>query len=123
MKLRKGCTNNWRKQYKKEWDNETLLEYYAVLFFNLQEGKDVNDEWMNVKKEILQRMETNIYSTAMSALSHSVSLMEAQKDKDMIRASFHNILGKVDILHICGIISDEEKQFWEDRVYKAYGFE
>ena len=68
-------------------------------------------------------METNIYSTAMSALSHSVSLMEAQKDKDMIRASFHNILGKVDILHICGIISDEEKQFWEDRVYKAYGFE
>ena len=112
-----------KSNIKKEWDNETLLEYYAVLFFNLQEGKDVNDEWMDVKKEILQRMEKNIYSTAMSALSQSVSLMEAQKDKDMIRASFHNILGKVDILHICGIISDEEKQFWEDRVYKAYGFE
>ena len=57
-----------KSNIKKEWDNETLLEYYAVLFFNLQEGKDVNDEWMDVKKEILQRMEKNIYSTAKYSL-------------------------------------------------------
>ena len=46
-------------------------------------------------------------------------MQEAQKDKDMIRAYFHSILGKIEILHICGIVSDEEKQFWEDRVYKV----
>lgn len=40
-----------KSNIKKEWDNETLLEYYAVLFFNLQEGKDVNDEWMDVKRK------------------------------------------------------------------------
>ena len=39
-----------KSNIKKEWDNETLLEYYAVLFFNLQEGKDVNDEWMDKRK-------------------------------------------------------------------------
>ena len=39
-----------KSNIKKEWDNETLLEYYAVLFFNFQEGKDVNDEWIDVKK-------------------------------------------------------------------------
>ena len=112
-----------KSNIKKEWDNEILLEYYAALFINLQEGEAVNDEWMDVKEEILRRMETNIYSTAMSALSSSVSLMEAEKNEDMIRAYFHSILGKIDILHICGIVSDEEKQFWEDRVYKVYGFE
>lgn len=83
---------------KKERENETLLEYYAALSINLQEGKAVDEEWMNVKEEILRRMEKNIYSTAISALNHSVSLMKAEKDKTMIRAYFHDILGKVDIL-------------------------
>lgn len=111
-----------KNNIKKEWENETLLEYYALLSVNLQAGKAVNDDWIKVKAEILERMESNICSTAISALSHSVSRMQAEKDKDMIRAHFHNILGKVDILRICEIISDEEKQFWEDIVYKAYGF-
>ena len=73
------------------------------------------------KKEILQRMETNIYSTAMSALSHSVSLMEAQKDKDMIRASFSQYFGKSRHSAYFAASFRWGKQFWEDRVYKAYG--
>lgn len=111
-----------RDDYR-EMENETLLEYYAALFMSLQDGKDVNEEWMKVKKELLGRMEKNIHLTAMSSLSHSVSLMQAGKDRDMIKADFHYILGKIDILHACEIISDDEKQFWKDIVYKAYGFE
>lgn len=41
----------------------------------------------------------------------------------MIGAYFQNILGKIDILHVCEIISDDDEQFWKDAVYKAYGFE
>lgn len=106
-----------------EMENETLLEYYAALFVSLQDGKEVNGEWGKVKKEILERMDKNIYSAAISSLSHSVSLMKADKDRKMIGAYFHNILGKIDILHVCEIISDDEEQFWKDAVYKAYGFE
>lgn len=42
-----------KSNIKKEWDNETLLEYYAVLFFNLQEGKDVNNKLLKYKNILL----------------------------------------------------------------------
>lgn len=104
-------------------ENKTLLEYFAAISMQVQRGNAVDDKWMEVKKEILGRMENNIYSTTMSFLSQSISLMQMHKHRGVMEVYFHNILGQLYILHVCGIISDDEKQFWEDLVYKAYEFD
>lgn len=106
----------------REMDNETLLEHYAVGFFNLQLGQEVGD-WVKLKKEVLERMEKNVYKTAILSLSQSVKRMQIEPNRDMVRAFFHSILGQIDILSVCEVISDSERQFWQGLVYKAYGFE
>lgn len=107
----------------KDMGNEELLEYYAVNFYNLQLGKDVGTDWENMKKEILVRMEKDVYKTAILSLSQSVKRMQIEPNRDMVGLFFHSILGQIDILSVCEVISDSERRFWESLVYKAYGFE
>lgn len=42
------------KEDFRKMDHEILPEYYAVLFMSIQNGNDVNEEWMKVKKEMIK---------------------------------------------------------------------